>query len=26
MKQNHHFVVPGEDFELLQGKEHITLY
>ena len=26
MKQNHHFVVPGEDFNLLKGKDQISLY
>ena len=26
MKQNTHFVVQQQDFELLQGQEHLTLY
>ena len=26
MKQNHHFMVPEADFQLLQGEDKLTLY
>ena len=26
MKQNHHFIVPKEQFKLLEGEDNLTLY